>query len=307
MGDRTPQPAEGEGQQRETQPESGGGPASRSAPSCFRHPDRETYIRCAHCDRPICPDCMSSASVGFQCPECIREGRRTTREPRTVLGGRVTSQAQASQVLIGLNAIVFLLATLGGQAFEARLYLVGKAGFTDAIAGTSGVAHGEWYRLLTATFLHVAPFHLLANMYSLWVIGQPLEALLGRGRFVALYLLCGLGGSAASYALAPPISASLGASGAVFGLAGAMIVIGRRLNYDLRAFLVVLAINLAIPLFLPGIDWRAHLGGLVTGLTLGYVLAYAPAQRRRQAHVAGCVAMFVLLLAVVLVRTLAVS
>jgi membrane associated rhomboid family serine protease len=287
------------------------GSAGAAVPVCYRHADRETYIRCSRCDRSICPECMVSAAVGFHCPECVREAQKSVREPRTVLGGKVSAQAQTGQLtklLIGINAVVFLLVMLVGNVLVERLILVGKVGFSGVVGGPIGVANGDWYRLLTAVFLHEQLFHVAANMLLLWFLGPQLEALLGRLRFLGLYLLCGLGGSAASYTFSLPIQPSLGASGAVFGLVGAMLVIGRKLNYDLRSLMVFLALNIVIG-FLPGlnIDWRAHLGGLATGAVLGFAFAYAPQARRNMIHVAACLGVLLVIVVDVLARTAALN
>jgi membrane associated rhomboid family serine protease len=283
------------------------GSAGAAVPVCYRHADRETYIRCGRCDRSICPECMVSAAVGFQCPECLRDAGKTVRAPRTVLGGTVSAQAQTGQVtkiLIGINVLVFLLATMIGSTFVDRLFLVGKVGFVDSVGGPIGVANGDWYRLLSSVFLHQMLMHLVFNMLALWFLGPPLEAVLGRLRFASLYLLCGLAGSAASYAFNVPTQPSLGASGAVFGLFGALLVIGRKLRYDVRTLAIVLVANLAFGfVFATYIDWRAHLGGLAAGVVLGFAFAHAPQSRRNVVHIAACAGVFVAVLITVVVRT----
>jgi membrane associated rhomboid family serine protease len=283
------------------------GPAGAAVPVCYRHPDRETYIRCSRCNRSICPECMVNAAVGFQCPECLLDARKTVREPRTVLGGKVSTQAQTGQVtkiLIGINVVVFLLAQLGGNAFVDRLVLVGKVGFSGSLGTSIGVANGDWYRLITAAFLHVQVWHLFVNMLALWFLGPPLEALLGRLRFLGLYLVCAVAGCAASYAFIPPAQSSLGASGAVFGLFGALLVIGRKLRYDIRQLLAVLALNLAIGfIFAANIDWRAHLGGLAAGVLLGLAFAHAPQSRRTLVPAIAFAAVLLVVVVTVLVRT----
>ncbi len=287
-------------------PASAGPPATDPAPpTCHRHPDRETHIRCARCSRPICGDCMVSAAVGFQCPDCVRAGRASVPRPRTVLGGRVSAPGLVTKVLIGLNVVMFVLAHVLGQPFLERLELIGRA-VNAYDFQPEGVAQGEWYRLLTMAFLHQAVWHILANMWSLWVLGPPLERLLGRLRFVGLYLLCALSGSAVSYLLMAPGSASLGASGAIFGLFGGLLVIGRKLRYDMRALMVVLLINLALPftpIFGGAIDWHAHLGGLGAGVLLGFAFAYARGPRRNMVQLGACALVLVVVLALVLVRT----
>jgi membrane associated rhomboid family serine protease len=271
-----------------------GGPPS-APPVCYRHSDRETYVRCSRCDRPICPDCMISASVGFQCPECVREGNRDVRQARTTFGGRVHGDtALVTKSLIGVNVAMFLLALAGGQAFVRQLVLLA----VDPVGG-EGIAQGGWYRLLTSTFLHQQVLHIGLNMLALWLFGPPLEALLGRARFFGLYLLSGLAGSAVSYAFNPPFQGSLGASGAIFGLVGAALVADRRMRANVSGLLIYLVILLAPGFIIRGIDWRAHLGGLAAGLLLGLVFAYAPRANRTAYHVAA--AGVVLVVAVVLV------
>ncbi|NYI05385.1 rhomboid family intramembrane serine protease [Allostreptomyces psammosilenae] len=275
--------------------------------TCYRHPDRETGVRCTRCDKPVCPDCMVSAAVGFQCPDCVREANRTFRPTRTEYGGRTSGDpALVTKILIGLNLAVFLFGQIAGDGFYATFLMVGRAYYGgDSLVG---LAEGpdQWYRLLTAAFLHQAIWHLAVNMMSLWFLGPYLESLLGRTRFLGLYLLAALGGSAASFLFAPhPSTASLGASGAIFGLFGAIFVVHRSKGYDLRSLVVILAINLVIG-FLPGsaIDWRAHLGGLVTGALVAAGMVYAPRGPRRALVQAGvCVVALALVLGAVLLGT----
>lgn len=272
----------------------GPGPTEgRVIPTCYRHPDRETYIRCTRCERPICPDCMNAAPVGFQCPECVQEGSRSVRQARTPLGGELVDQRDlVTKTLIVLNVLVYL-ADLVGMNVTARLGLFFAASYQGE---PIGVADGEWYRVLTATFVHGGFLHLALNMYALWILGQVLEPLLGRWRFTALYVLSALGGSAVSLMFLAPGQASVGASGAVYGLFGAVFVVTRRFGGDLRGIAVVLAINLAISFYFSGIDWRAHLGGLAVGTFLAAVFAYAPRRQRLVWGLTACV----LVLAVVL-------
>ncbi|MCX9191989.1 rhomboid family intramembrane serine protease [Carbonactinospora thermoautotrophica] len=292
-------------------PEDGQGPNETTGPAgaatlvCYRHPDRETYIRCARCERPVCPECMISAAVGFQCPECVREGSREVRQARTVFGGAVQADTTVvTKILIVINVLVFGLVLIVGDPLVNRLMLLGKSGFVPGTWEPGGVAYGEWWRLVTAAFLHQQLFHVLVNMWALWVLGPTVEAWLGRLRFVVLYLLAALGGAAASYAFNPPTSGALGASGAIFGLMGALLVMARRLRYDLRGLLALLAINLAFPFLFAHIDWKAHLGGLVVGLALGAGYAYAPRGRQGLAHALAAGGVFLLCVAVVVARTL---
>ncbi len=287
-----------------------GGPGDGSGPPadpavCYRHPDREAHIRCVRCERRICPDCMVPASVGFQCPECVREGNKSLRVATTVFGGRVSSDpGYVSKLLIGLNVVAFVLQTAVGPTIEHRFWLIGGPVFDPRLGEAVGVADGEYWRLLTAAFLHGGVVHLLLNMYALYLFGPPLEAALGRARFAALYLVAAVGGSATSYAVAGPGQPSLGASGAVFGLLGAFFVVNRRLGRDSTGLFVLLAINLAFGFIAPNIDWRAHLGGLVTGGLCAIAIAYAPQRSRTVLQAAGIVLVLLLVVVVVALRTL---
>ena len=259
--------------------------ASAGPPVCFRHPDRETYLRCHRCERYICTDCMVPAAVGHQCPECVRGGARTVRQARTAVGGRVHERQGAVTIaLIAANVVMYGLQQLVGAAFTVRLELLSIAGSASATpsAVNIGVANGEWYRLLTAMFLHASPAHIGLNMLSLWWIGVPVEARLGRLRYLLTYLACGIGASAVSFAFMGRYAApSVGASGAIFGLLGVLTVMAYREKLDMRPILIVIVLNLAYSFGVAGIDWHAHLGGLGCGLLLGVAFGYAPRPERQ--------------------------
>ncbi|WP_406459142.1 rhomboid family intramembrane serine protease [Streptomyces sp. NBC_00876] len=284
-----------------------GGPAD-----CYRHPGRETAIRCTRCNRPICPDCMVSASVGFQCPDCVRQGSGTghhpaASQPRTIAGGAVAADPRLiTKILLGINAAVFL-AVLANGALTKDLALLGRAPYEFG-GPVEGVAEGQWYRLVTSMFLHEAWLHFAFNMLGLWWLGGPLEAALGRVRFTALYLLSGLAGSALTYWLAAPNQPSLGASGAIFGLLGATAVLMRRLNYDMRPVFMILAINLVIT-FNPwgGIAWQAHVGGLIAGALIGFGMVHAPRERRNLVQFGTCAVALVVVVLIVVARTAALT
>ena len=250
---------------------------------------------------------MRSASVGFQCPDCVAEGAKTIRTPRTVFGGRVTSDtARVSITLIGLNAFVFVLGFVVPDLPErfGNLALAVNSDRTALI----GVADGQYYRLITAAFLHAGLFHILMNMFALAQLGPLLEQALGRGRFLALYLLSALGGSTLSYVLSSPSQLGVGASGAIFGLFGAYYVVVRRLGGETQTIVVLLVINLVITFAVPIIDWRAHLGGLIVGAIVAAAFAYAPrGPKQQQLHVAAAVVVAIVLAAVVLMRTAALT
>ncbi|MGW7572727.1 rhomboid family intramembrane serine protease [Streptomyces sp. NPDC054765] len=279
-------------------------------PGCYRHPDRPTGIRCTRCDQPICPECMVSASVGFQCPDCVRGSGSghapRASAPRTIAGGTIASDPRlVTKILLGINVAVFLAVQVTGGALSPlvnHLDLLGLA-VEPGRYQLVGVAEGEWYRLLTAMFLHQQIAHIAFNMLSLWWLGPPLEAALGRVRFIALYLLAGLGGSALSYLLAAQNQPSLGASGAIFGLLGATAVLLRRLNYDMKPVLILLGLNLAFTFLWPNIAWQAHVGGLVVGAAVAFGMVHAPRHRRTLVHSATCALALLAVIAVVWVRT----
>lgn len=275
-----------------------------AVPTCYRHPNRETYVRCQRCDRPICPDCQIPAAVGVQCPDDVREGNRGIRQARTTMGGVV--RPGGVPVTIAILAITVAVSAI--DLFGAR-EVGNELAMVPGVPGAIGILDGEYYRLLSAALVHGNLIHLAVNMYSLWVLGTQLEPLLGRARFLALYVVGAVGGSAASYALNAPIVdgrflfSSVGASGAIFALLGAMVPVMRRLQLDLRPLIVLLAINAFIGFSFAGIDWKAHLGGLLVGLFLGAALAYAPKERRTEVQVAAFALAIVVIAAVVVVRT----
>ncbi|EFL33423.1 rhomboid family protein [Streptomyces viridochromogenes DSM 40736] len=281
---------------------------AHSVPMCYRHPDRETGIRCTRCERPICPECMVNASVGFHCPECVRTGSGTGHAPtaampRTLAGGSIAADPRLlTKILIGINLAVFIAVKVH-ESLLTDLVLLG-AWPPAPYAPTQGVAGGEWYRMVTSMFTHQEIWHIAFNMLSLWWLGGPLEAALGRVRYLALYLVSGLAGSALAYLLASPNTATLGASGAIFGLFGATAVLMRRLNYDMRPIIALLAINLIFT-FSPGfnISWQAHIGGLVAGVVIGYAMVHAPRERRALIQYGTCALMLGVVVLVTLLRT----
>jgi membrane associated rhomboid family serine protease len=249
---------------------------------------------------------MIPASVGFQCPECVKEGNKSVRQARTVFGGRVTTDpGWVSKVLIGINVVAFVLQQ-AVSGFTFRFFEIGL-GFDPIHNEVIGVADGEYYRLLTAAFLHENVVHIALNMYALYLFGPPVEAAIGRVRFLALYLISAVGGSALSYAFAAPNQPSLGASGAVFGLLGAYLVLNRKLGRDTSGVMALLVINFVFGLIVPRIDWRAHLGGLIAGTLCAIAIAYAPAPRRTAIQIGGMAAVAVVVVAVTVWRTAALT
>lgn len=280
---------------------------AHALPACYRHPDRETAIRCTRCERPICPECMVDASVGFQCPDCVRTGSGTghapsASRPRTLAGGSMASDPRlVTKILMGINIAVFIAIKVDSSLVN-QLVLVG-AWPPPPYTATTGVAHGEWYRLVTSMFSHQAEWHIAFNMLSLWWLGGPLEAALGRARYLALYFVSGLAGGALTYLLDSPYQGSLGASGAIFGLFGATAVLMRRLNYDMRPIIALLVINLIITFGWGSIAWQAHIGGLVAGVVIGYAMVHAPRERRALVQYGTCALVLAVVLVMTLVRT----
>ena len=273
-------------------------------PTCYRHPGRETYIRCQRCERPICPDCMRDAAVGFQCPQCVAEGRKGTRSGRTAYGGtRSGNPALTSIVLIAVNAVVWLaIMATGAQASRLvdllglrprGLCAIGRGGYDvsqQACASNSGTwlpgaADGAWWQVITNVFTHVEVWHIGFNMLALWFLGPMLEAVVGRTRFLAIYLLSGLAGSAAVLWLAPEFQSTVGASGAIFGLMGALLVVALKSGGNVSQIATWLLINAVFTFAGPAnISWQGHLGGFLGGCVVAAVLAYAPRGPRRTAY-----------------------
>jgi len=224
---------------------------------------------------------MVTASVGFHCPDCVREANRDAGQVRTAVGGKQHArQGVVTIVLIVICVVMFGLQKLIGPSFTARMDLEAMSPALAALPSSShiGVAYGvsQWYRLVTGMFVHESIWHLGMNMLSLWWIGVPVESRLGRLRYLLTYFTCGLVASAVSFGFMSWNDASLGASGAIFGLLGVLAVLALREKLNMQPIITVILINLIFSFSVPGIDWHAHLGGLGAGLVLGAALAFAP-------------------------------
>lgn len=267
------------------------------APVCYRHPGRQSYVQCTRCGRFICGDCMHSAAVGHQCPECVSAGAATIRPVQGRFGGKAASaQPLVTYTLIALNVVMFVLQMASGQ-LENSLALWPPA-----------VADGEYYRLVTSAFMHYGITHILFNMWALYVVGPPLEQLLGRLRFGTLYGLSALGGSVLVFLISPLNSATAGASGAVFGLFGAIFVVSRKLNLDVKWVIGLIALNVVITFAAPllgagAISWQGHLGGLVTGALVAAGFVYAPRAQRNLVQWGVVGVLLVLFLALIWLRS----
>ncbi|MDR5699279.1 rhomboid family intramembrane serine protease [Agromyces aerolatus] len=246
---------------------------------CYRHPDRQSFVLCQRCGRTICGECQTPGAVGVICPECMKEQRASAPRTKPAVLTRMRSAGRrgapvVTYTLIGITLAVFVLQLIPGLGVTERLFYAGAYSIPGYL---------EPWRMLTTVFVHSTslPFHVLLNMYTLWIFGQLLEGLLGRWRFLALYLIAGFGGSVGVLWLADPNVPVVGASGAIFGLMGAFLVIQRRLGGQTTQLFVLLGINLVIG-FVPGwnIAWQAHLGGLVVGALVGFI--FVETRKRNQ-------------------------
>lgn len=298
-------------------------------PTCYRHPGRETYISCQRCGRPICPDCMREAAVGFQCPHCVSEGAKATRSGRTAYGGqRSENPTTTSLVLIGINVAVWLaVVATGGRdswlAMVTKLFPTGRcqvegdwgsyyptlgeaacAVQPDAV-WAPGLADGAWWMALSHGFVHVDVWHIALNALGLWVLGPATEQAFGRLRFLAVYLLATLAAGATIFWFADVGSSTLGASGGVFGLMGALSVVSLKVHGELRGVATLLVINLVFTFTFPNISWQGHLGGLVGGALAAAILIWAPRGPRRPVwQAAGFAAVTVGLVVAIVARAL---
>lgn len=263
------------------------------APVCPRHPDRVSYVSCQRCGRPTCPECQRSAAVGVQCVDCVRESNKAAPSRRTIFGG--VARAGRPVITITMMAICVAMFALdwavpNGFIFQSFAY---APFFTES----------EPWRMVTSAFLHSTNFmHIAFNMYALWILGNALEPAFGRARFLATYLISALAGSVGVLLLSPIDTAVVGASGAVFGLFGALFVVQRKRGGDVRQILVLLAINAALGFIIPGIAWQAHLGGLIAGALCAAAVAYAPVRNRMLAQWGGIAAVAVLLVGLTLYK-----
>jgi membrane associated rhomboid family serine protease len=278
-------------------------------PTCYRHPDRETWVSCVRCGRHACPDCLRQAAVGQQCVECVRGAGQGTPQARTAFGGRPVATAAVTWTLVGINVVLFLV-ELAKPGLATDWGLLGYA-TTSNTGPMQGIAAGQWYRLITSAFLPPATglgglgfLDILFNMWALVVVGPSLEQLLGRVRFLAVYLLSAIGGGVAFFLIGQSNVLALGASGAVFGLFGAWFVVARKLRLDVRGIATIIAINLAFGLFYRStIAWQDHVGGLIVGVLTTVAFAYAPRKNRTAVQVAAAVAVLVILVVLVIFRS----
>jgi membrane associated rhomboid family serine protease len=246
--------------------------------TCYRHPDRVTGLSCSECGRPICTECMTMAPVGIRCPE--HSGRPQGVQKVTHGVRRASFEgvgAKVTRAVIAINVAVYVaeLATGGGvNGTGSRIYEKGvliAGGVFDSHGHLIGVAEGDWWRLITAAFLHYGPFHLFLNMLGLYWFGSLLEQRIGSGKYLLLYLVSGLAGSAGALVVDPRVP-TVGASGAIFGILGAGLVLERQRDYVFGgSALGVIVINLVLTFSIANISIGGHIGGLIGGAlcTLG--------------------------------------
>jgi membrane associated rhomboid family serine protease len=306
---------------------------------CYRHPDRETGVSCSNCGRPICYECMTPAPVGFRCPECMAEQRgglrsvggtggvRTPRRRPTVITRQQTrarwqsglglgtygATNQVTRILVGINVLMFIVElVVSGGGFARGVStraLVDLGGLVPAYVAT----RHEYWRLVTAMFLHASLWHILFNMWALWVVGSYLEAIAGRGKYLIIYFVSGLAGNVLAYLFGPPYTVMIGASTAIFGLFGALFIYSYNNRHTmagmmLRSIGFVIVINLIFTFMVSSISWQGHVGGLLGGVAVMEALSLfgrkdprAPFEARDLSAVA---ALVVLLVVAVAWRTL---
>src|SRR5947208_3545179 len=242
--------------------------------ACYRHPDRDTGVACSNCARPICPDCMTATSVGMRCPECARQKTRVVR--RAYAG----AEPIATYTLIAVNVLAYIASVASGSGVAGG---VGGANsvLAEGALSRAAIHDGEVWRLITAGFLHYTFFHILFNMYALYILGTLLEPVIGRLRFAVIYGVSLLAGSFGALLLSPN-GLTVGASGAVFGLMGAAFIVLRKRGVDpMQSGLGMwIILNLAITFAVPHISIGGHIGGLVGGTLAAFILVELPERLR---------------------------
>jgi membrane associated rhomboid family serine protease len=292
--------------EQQSDPGDGSVPGNNVPPTCFRHPDRETYVSCVRCGRHACPDCLRDAAVGQQCVDCVREGHRASRPARAVFGGTPSRRAVVTWSLLALNVVLYLV-ELAKPGLAGSWSLLGYAS-PSGYPPYEGIATGQWYRLITSAFLPptgtTGLMDIAFNMWALFIVGPGLEQLLGWSRYLGVYLLSALGGGAAYYLVVPPNASALGASGAIFGLFAAWFVVSRRLRLNTGGIVTLIVINLVFSfVYHSSIAWQAHIGGLITGGLITAAYAYAPRKGRTAIQAGATVVVLAVIVAIVAYRT----
>ncbi|UPL10569.1 rhomboid family intramembrane serine protease [Microbacterium sufflavum] len=273
---------------------------------CYRHPDRQSFVLCQRCLRTICPECQTQAAVGVICPECMAAERKNRTPAQKKAARRWGNRGGAlamtrggkpvvTHVLLAITSFIGLVQLIPGlnQPITQALGFYAPFLYPNLFA----VPFEPW-RLLTVLFVHGGFVHLALNMLALWMLGQSLEPMLGRARYLALYLISGLGGSVMVAILAPG-SWTVGASGAIFGLLASLLIIGRHIGANVTGILVILAINFAFGFFAGGISWQAHLGGAIVGAIVAFIYTRTKRREQRVWQIVFLSALVVLLLVIV--------
>ena len=298
-------------------------PPSTGVPEyCYRHPNVETGVHCTRCGRPICPECMIPAPVGHQCPDCVNEARREFRQGpgRRIAAANIRRRASATSVLLAMLGAMYVVEVVAGGSGSlmtgpspVKLIDLGASVALTLMPNGDlvGIATGQYWRLVSAMFLHAGLLHIAFNAYALWIFGTVVEQELGRLRFLLIYFVTGIVASAASYAFEPvPIVVGVGASGAIFGIFGAFVAYNYRRRHlaiaaaRLRSAVTIVVINMVLAFSIQGIDWRAHVGGFIAGLFAGFAAEGVGTQSaRRTILVAGFAGLLVVAFGLVAWRT----
>jgi len=247
--------------------------------TCYRHPNRETGVSCSNCGRPICPDCMTPTPVGMRCPECSQQ-KTQVRNLRSM-----NVEPIATYILIAINVAIFVGVSANAQLeYDLGLTAYGINPYTQTLFG---VSEGDYWLLLSSGFLHTELLHIGLNMLALYWLGRMIEPALGHARFVGIYFASLFAGALGVMILSPE-DFTRGASGAVYGLLGAAIVMARNRNINLMqsGLLPILGINLLFTFFVGGISIGGHIGGLIGGLVVTYIVEELAARRRKSEPIA---------------------
>jgi membrane associated rhomboid family serine protease len=257
--------------------------------TCYRHPSRETGVSCSSCGRPICPDCMTTTPVGMRCPECARQRTRVVRLRGTSDEPRVT------YALIAINVLIYLLQQVklsGGETLYDKGALVGSGlALSEGALHPVGVAYGEWWRIVGGAFMHASILHIGLNMLIFYWLGRMLEPAIGSVRFAAVYAVSLFAGSLGALVLTPHVY-TVGASGAIFGIAGCAVVEMRARGMSVMesGLGALIVINLLFSAVSSGISLGGHVGGLIGGALAGLLLQEADRRRLPDAAaLVGCV------------------
>ncbi|MEZ5175287.1 MAG: rhomboid family intramembrane serine protease [Acidimicrobiia bacterium] len=258
-----------------------------TATTCYRHPDRPTRLSCTTCGKPICVECSHDASVGQKCPSCAKtDPRARVVRARTALAGPSFATTPVSFGIMVVTGAIFVMGFLSPE-LQTWLYQVLALVHPPAAVIGGELVEPDVYRIFTVALVHGGLMHILFNMYALYLFGPRLEQQVGSVPFAALYLASAGAGGFASMAFGSEFGWAVGASGAIFGLFGAWMFVawkmrhspGGRAMFNQLGFLM--AINIALPFLVGGIDWLGHLGGFVAGVAIAFLWSLLAVGRHR--------------------------